>query len=62
MKEGINVEIAFIHVLYILKTSIFQFQVSNEKFCREVNMNTTSQIFISSNKLVGIQSEATKDV
>ena len=34
----------------------------NKKFCKEVKRNTISQILSSSNKIVGIQSEATKDV
>lgn len=35
---------------------------SHKKFCKEVKRNTISQILSSSNKIVGIQSEATKDV
>ena len=34
----------------------------NKKFCKEVKRRTISQILSSFNKIVGIQSEATKDV
>jgi hypothetical protein len=34
----------------------------NKKFCKEAKRNTISQFLNSSNKIVGIQSEATKDV